>query len=267
MLQSPDHRGSPAHANSPGPISRRGFLALAGLGAAWGCGASTGIGPSSAAAGHLEVARGQKPAGPLHPGEQRLQLDGGRNGILYVPQGYQQGRAAPVAVMLHGAGGNAGGMAFTHRLGDEFGVIILAPESRGGTWDVILGGFGPDVEFITRAMNDLFARADVDPARVAVGGFSDGASYALSLGLGNGDLFTHLIAFSPGFVARATRRGKPRIFVSHGDADEVLPIDRTSRRIVPDLRAEGYDVTYREFAGPHSVPDPIAREAFGWFVA
>ena len=31
-------------------------------------------------------------------------------------------------------------------------------------------------------------------------GFSDGASYALSLGAANGDLFTHIAAFSPGFM-------------------------------------------------------------------
>lgn len=40
----------------------------------------------------------------------------------------------------------------------------------------------------------------IDPAHVAIGGFSDGASCALSLGLVNGDLFTHVMAFSPGLV-------------------------------------------------------------------
>jgi predicted esterase len=54
------------------------------------------------------------------------------------------------------------------------------------------------------------------------------------------------------------------VFVSHGDADDVLPIDRTSRRIVPDLRDDGYDVTYREFTGPHTIPVEIAREAVDW---
>ena len=105
----------------------------------------------------------------------------------------------------------------------------------------------------------------VDPARIGIGGFSDGASYALSLGVANGDLFTHVLAFSPGFIAPAVRRGKPRIFISHGTRDEVLPIDRTSRTIVPDLERRGYDVRYREFNGPHTVPADLAREAFGWF--
>lgn len=55
--------------------------------------------------------------------------------------------------------------------------------------------------------------------------------------------------------------GDPRVFLSHGRADTVLPIDRTSRRIVPQLRAAGVPVEVREFDGPHTVPPGIAEEA------
>ena len=110
----------------------------------------------------------------------------------------------------------------------------------------------------------VMARELTIPARVAIGGFSDGASYALSLGLANGDLFTHVIAFSPGFITPAPPAGRPPIFVSHGTEDQVLGIDVTSRRIVPRLKSAGYTVTYREFTGPHTVPTPIAREALEW---
>ena len=69
-------------------------------------------------------------------------------------------------------------------------------------------------------------------------------SYALSLGLANGDLFTHVIAFSPGFITPAPPSGRPPIFVSHGTADQVLadrrhqPPDRAAvaeRRLHGDL--------------------------------
>ncbi len=130
---------------------------------------------------------------------------------------------------------------------------------------MLVGSYGPDVRFLDRALEQAFGRLAVDEGRLAVGGFSDGASYALSLGLTNGDLFTHVIAFSPGFSAPAERRGEPPIFVSHGTRDEVLPIGRASRRIVPRLEREGYEVTYREFDGPHAVPEAVAREALGWF--
>jgi hypothetical protein len=33
---------------------------------------------------------------------------------------------------------------------------------------------------------------------------------------------------------------------------------------VPDLRDDGYEVTYREFAGPHTVPVDVVREAVDW---
>ncbi|MDP9444002.1 MAG: hypothetical protein M3P83_06510 [Actinomycetota bacterium] len=99
---------------------------------------------------------------------------------------------------------------------------------------------------------------------IAVGGFSDGASYALSLGIGNGDVFDAVVAFSPGFAAPLVRHGRPRVFVSHGRRDPVLPIERCSRRLVPQLRSSGYDVTYREFDDGHVVPDHVVAEAAGW---
>jgi phospholipase/carboxylesterase len=172
---------------------------------------------------------------------------------------------APLVLMLHGAGGNAqGGLRPLQDLADEAGLILLAVESRQRSWDLIIGRFGPDVAFVDRALTSVFERYAVDPAHLAVEGFSDGASYALSLGIANGDLFTHVLAFSPGFVAAEQAGGQPRMFVSHGTYDEVLPIDRCSRRIVPLMQRGGYDVRYREFEGGHTVPPEIAREALGW---
>jgi predicted esterase len=143
---------------------------------------------------------------------------------------------------------------------------LLAPDSRGPTWDLIDGSHGPDVTFIDRALSVVFDTYAVDGAHIGVEGFSDGASYALSLGLTNGNLFTHIIAFSPGFFASAQPAGSPRIFMSHGIDDRVLPIDRTSRSLQPRLAARGYDVTYKEFPGGHVMPDDTARTAVDWFL-
>jgi phospholipase/carboxylesterase len=170
--------------------------------------------------------------------------------------------------MLHGAGGEArGGLTPLMPLADSAGLILLAPDSRMQTWDVIYGEYGPDVRFIDRALEETFGRYAVDSSHVAVEGFSDGASYALSLGIGNGDLFSHVIAFSPGFMAPAAQVGEPRIFISHGTGDQTLAIDRTSRRIVPELKRAGYDLTYEEFQGGHTVPADVARRALDWFLA
>ena len=220
----------------------------------------------TAADGRLR-ARPTAPASAGPPGLQPLGLGDGRDGLLYVPGGYRPERPAPLALMLHGAGGNAqGGLAPLLPLADQTGLILLAPDSRGRTWDLLLDDYGPDVELIDRALARTFERYTVDPARVATGGFSDGASYALSLGLTNGDLFSHVLAFSPGFAAPAARRGAPRLYISHGTQDAVLPIDACSRRIVPVVEQAGYDVRYHEFEGPHTVPPEIALEALDWFL-
>ncbi len=186
-------------------------------------------------------------------------------GLVHVPPAVAEGPPAPLAVLLHGAGGTAeAGLALLLAMADDAGLVLLAPQARASTWDVIRGGFGPDVAGLDAQLERVFDAVAIDPARVALGGFSDGASYALSLGLGNGDLFSHLIAFSPGFAAPAGRAGQPRAFVTHGVDDRVLPIDRCSRRLVPLLRAEGLDVTYEEFAGGHVVPPDLARTAVAW---
>ena len=192
-----------------------------------------------------------------------------RDGYLYVPAPYRASSPAPLAVLLHGAGEDArDGLALLRAQADAAGLILLALASRLYSWDLIVARrYGSDVAAIDRALEHTFSRYAVDPARLGVGGYSDGASYALSLGITNGDLFTHVLAFSPGFMVPAGQVGSPRIFVSHGTRDGWLPIERCSRRIVPQLKRAGYDVTYREFEGEHVVPPEIGREAADWLTA
>jgi phospholipase/carboxylesterase len=193
---------------------------------------------------------------------------GPADGYLYVPAGYRPENLAPLVLLLHGAGEDAlDGLAQLRGQADEAGIILLALSSRGPTWDSILdrGRYGPDIAAIDRALEHAFSRCAVDPVRVGVGGYSDGASYALALGLANGDLFSHVLAFSPGFLAPTVQTGSPRIFVSHGTRDGWLPIDSCSRRIVPQLKRAGYEVRYREFEGGHVIPPAITREAASWF--
>ncbi len=265
-------------------LSRRDLLRIAGAGLAAVAGAcSSGRAPGSVAVKddggrRKDSLRGRLtarpsaavPAAGSHAtGLLPLGLAGSnRDGALYVPVSYRAERPAPLVVVLHGAYGT--GRRELSRLlplADEAGILLLAPDSRESTWDAVMGVYGPDVAFLDRALEQTFARYAVDPARIAAEGFSDGASYALSLGITNGDLFTHAMAFSPGLTAAAARHGSPKLFISHGTRDEVLPIDRCSRRIVPMLRRDGYDVLYQEFEGPHIVPAPIVRRAVDWFLS
>jgi predicted esterase len=190
------------------------------------------------------------------PGLRRL----GR-ALLYVPPGEGPKR---LVLLLHGATETPeSAMTLLRPYANDQGLMLLAPKSRAVTWDIVVqGAFGPDVAAIDRLLEQVFAEYPVED--VAVAGFSDGASYALSLGLTNGDLFRSVVAFSAGFIALQEPRGQPRIFISHGTHDSVLPIGRTSRRGVPRLRASGYRVEYVEFDGDHEVPPRIARRAALW---
>jgi len=207
-------------------------------------------------------ARPAPPTVRVEPGEHPLGLDRRRDGLLYVPKAVAAGTPLPLFVMLHGGGDRAADMRYMFPIAEDLGVAVVAPDARDNTWDGIDSRIGPDVEFIDAALRHAFQRLPVDPTRLAIGGASDGASYALSLGLANGDLFTHLIAFAPGSIfTPGPPAGRPRIFIAHGTRDRVLPIDFTSRRMVPRLRDAGYDVTYREFDAAHTVTNNIAREA------
>ncbi len=202
-------------------------------------------------------------------GLQPLQLDNKRDGFIYVPKNYRSNEPAALAVMLHGAGGQAEhGLSLLRQYADDQNLILIAPVSRAVTWDIIANNaFGPDVIYLDQALNFVFERYNIDAGRIALGGFSDGASYALCLGLTNGDLFTHIISFSPGFAYTLEQVGKPAVYVSHGTRDQVLPIGPCSRRVVPQLQRQGILVNYLEFEGAHEIPIHISKSAIAWFFA
>jgi predicted esterase len=189
-----------------------------------------------------------------------LGLDRDRDAILQLPKGLT-GVPLPLLIFLHGATQSAEDMFwYLDSAPDEAGVAILAPNARDTTWDAITDDFGRDVDFVNRALQRVFDTVAIDPARLAIGGFSDGATYAIALGLINGDLFKRVLGCSPGFVIDGTPQGKPSFFISHGTRDNILPIDRCGRRVAADLKARGYDVTFREFDGRHEIPKDVMLE-------
>jgi predicted esterase len=211
------------------------------------------------------AAASRAPAEP-GPGRHPLKLGDDRDGFVYAPSSYDGRRPLPLLLMLHGAGNTSLSVQYSLAYADEFSVIVLAPDSRDErTWDGVLRSWGPDIDFIRDAVAQTLDRYNVDRDHAGVGGFSDGASYALSFGITFGDQFKHVIAMSPGVMQPLAVRGKPRIFISHGTSDPIMPIDVTSRKFVPKLQSLGYDVTYREYDGRHSPSPPVVREAFEWF--
>ena len=204
-----------------------------------------------------------------------LQKLSDRNGLLYIPTGHAE--PLPLLILLHKAGGSASewfaGGGSCARYAEKGRFIILAPESPSPSWGTGPKNWDYDYLAINRALEEAFGRCAIDRNRLAIGGFSDGASYALSLGLANGDVFGYIVGFSPGFIVKAHARGRmgrnnevqiPLIYIAHGTADSVLPIASTSRIFASSLRKNGYKVEFQEFGGSHHLSRQVVDQAMAW---
>jgi predicted esterase len=216
---------------------------------------------------HGRLSARPRPPVSVPTGTGLLPFDGPTGELLalsYVPAPVD-GRPYRLVLLLHGAGGSPRqALDLLLPVADERRLLLVSPKAAASTWDIVLDGYGPDVRRIDRVLEQIFNAYPVE--HLTVGGFSDGASYALCLGLTNGDLFDTVLAFSPGFAAPLVTHAQPRVFVSHGIADRVLPIDSCSRRLVPRLKTLGYGVTYKEFDGGHEVPDQIVHDGIRWLL-
>ena len=165
--------------------------------------------------------------------------------------------------MLHGAGGSAD--RFFQRFGtlpDEAGLPMLFVDSRARR------GMASAVDstrrgFSDRALEKVFGMVAVDPNRLALGGFPDGATYALRSGSSTAISFPQ----TRRVLARLPRRwrgARPARSSHTALPTRFSPIDHCSRVIVPELKKRGYDVTFREFEGGHEVPRAIAADGFSF---
>jgi predicted esterase len=193
--------------------------------------------------------------------------------VAYVPK--SAGPNPPLLVLLHGAGHRQAEMVqHFEPEADKRGIVLLAPDSRGVTWDKVLDAeaplsvdspisnaqshsFGrtPDANRVEKAITDLARILPVDRARTVLAGFSDGATFALAMGMSRDHAFAAVIAWSPGIAIRTENpaRGR-RVFVSHGRQDPILKFEVTCGEIVPLLKSEGAEVTFVPFDGGHDAP-------------
>jgi phospholipase/carboxylesterase len=259
----PDQRPSPPR------VTRREFLTTAIVGATGvlaSCDVLDLTSPKASGSARLSARPGvPSSAGPL--GLRTLGLGNSlADGVVYVPAFYSAASPAPFVLLLHGAGGT--GASFITGFvpeADATGQILLAVDSRQMTWDGVGNGkFGPDIEFLDLALRDTFAKYAINATRMAVAGFSDGATMSLALGLANGDVFPRAIAWSPGGLIGREHRGAPEFFVSHGALDPVISVRATREDTVPALQKDGYRVTYREFNGGHTIPGDLRHESMLW---
>jgi phospholipase/carboxylesterase len=206
--------------------------------------------------------------------------------VAYIP--VSAGAHPPLLVLLHGAGHQQ--LKILESFEDEAdkrGIVLLAPDSRGPTWDVVrTAEESPSVESplaqelahrfsasadgrrVEAAIANLGKIIPIDRAHSVLAGFSDGATFALGMGMSRDHPFSSVIAWSPGIAIESSHpaRGR-RVFISHGRQDPVLRFDITCGEIVPMLEEEGARVTFLPFNGRHEIPaavkDALLDAAFG----
>ena len=238
---------------------RRLTLALAALLLCAGTGATAATGP------HLQIPAMSPRAAQLPAGITKLD-DGA---IAYRSATLPDG-PRPLLILLHGAGEPPEMLVDAFRAAaDERGLILLAPKSAGDTWDAIGAVkqlrttptgrdaerlFDGDATRVESAMREIGQRTTIATKQIVIGGHSDGASYALSLGLWNPRLFRGIMALSPGgLLAPEDKDRGQRVFIAHGRSDRVVAIQHDEQLIAEPLTAAGLNVRFRSFDGGHRI--------------
>ena len=184
----------------------------------------------------------------------------------------------PLLVLLHGAGDDGQALYDMMRpLAEAEGVEVLLARSGGRTWDLI----GTDMGFSEtprlpagdrkRIERDIasFARTHaIDPDRVGLLGFSDGATYALTLGTADPRHYSFIGAIAPGGMLLGEVRGTAvraqRAWIAHGDRDPVFR-PASSRDLCRELARSGRTVAFHLFAGGHRVDRDLLQGALDRF--
>jgi phospholipase/carboxylesterase len=208
---------------------------------------------------------------------------GSQRAALFTPDEIDMEERYPLLAVLHGAGRQDEMLMKAYRdEAERRQALILIPRSFGMTWDLIQhaaqGGVGPDapsprpdLDFLEYAYDLIFRRYPVDFDRNALVGYSDGASYGLSVGLSNPELFRAVMAWAAGFVAieneaASSDTPRPAVLVEYGTHDELFPFEQVALPMKEQLEAFGCSVEFRvDEGGRHWPSSTFQEEALDWF--
>jgi polyhydroxybutyrate depolymerase len=160
-----------------------------------------------------------------------------RSFTVVVPAGRDPEVPAPLLVAFHGVGANGAAMRANgfERNPAAAGMVLVFPEANGGSWNDGRPGMVPlvpgtetdDVAFVRALIDETVQRSGVDPSKVAVTGFSNGALMAsriacdLSDRVGAAALVSG--AGSPDYANRCASKRSVPVLVVFGTADGTVP--------------------------------------------
>ena len=198
----------------------------------------------------------------------------GSSAVLLTPDEIDPERRYPLITVLHGAGRQDEMLVKACRDEPERRqALFLVPRSLHPTWDLIAAPGRPDLDFLEYAYDLICRRYPVDAGRQALLGYSDGASYALSVGLSNPRLFRAIMGWAAGFAtldpeARIDGEPRPDVLLEYGTHDPLFPFEQVALPMRDTLQRAGYRVEFRvDEGGRHWPSGDFLPESLDWFFA
>ncbi len=175
--------------------------------------------------------------GALKVGSNTIELQVGgkpRSYMAQVPNSYELNKPVPLVVVLHGTGGTPKrilSLGHFYKYVELRGFIAVGPSSLGRAFNEGSGRGGPevkevdDVAFIEAVIDDVRKRAEIDPARIFLAGFSSGASMAQRVVLESSYDIAAVVAPAGHLWApeRTPVRARP-LLLMWGTADKLNPM-------------------------------------------
>lgn len=216
--------------------------------------------------------------GPDHPFYQTAGL------VHYVrlPEEANLRRPAPVAVLVHGWGGDEAAM-WVFKQVIPSGVAIVTPrapltlDDESAVWfELGQSRTRPDPDSLEknltrfrhfmRSLPDLYP---IDPDRLVLIGFSQGAAISNTLIIRQPELGLGVASLS-GFIPEQTdlpdepgRLAEIPVFIGHGSRDEIVPLKAAQR--ARDIYTElGAEVTYGEYSVGHKANTQEMNDLNAW---
>ncbi len=133
--------------------------------------------------------------------------------------------------------------------------------------------FWPTLETLSTWFDGFLSERGLTHDQVVLGGFSQGAVMAYSVGLGKGRSRPAMIAAFSGFIPTVddfeldlTELGGYPVAIGHGTHDPIIEVE-WGRRAKETLEAAGADVKYRESPMPHTIDPEWIDEVRGFVAA
>jgi phospholipase/carboxylesterase len=107
-------------------------------------------------------------------------------------------------------------------------------------------------------------RARYAPDTLVLGGFSQGGMLSLDVALAADPPVDRVLVLSGSLLAdslaglSASRPSRPRVFMSHGRRDHMLPFQGADQARAT-LERHGFDVTWHPFDGDHEIPSSVVQ--------